>query len=129
MDLQIINGNLQPVNKYFYIKWNTGKKSQAQEYYMICLYNPLNLCLCTGISRETLESTDAVLIDCLNCGKKVALSQWHTHDSKCEGGASRSGSSRECIIHEGSTASSLNRGKKSYLSEGGDTCTQYSLKT
>ena len=31
---------------------------------------------------------DAVIIECLNCGKMILLKEWHAHNSKCEGGCS-----------------------------------------
>lgn len=73
------------------------------------------------VLQEESEPADAVLIDCLNCGKGIALSQWHAHDNKCEG-VSSSGKSKESTgsTHEGSgdiqdgnleATSSLNGGK------------------
>lgn len=78
--------------------------------------------MCVWVLQEPSESADAVLIDCLKCGKGIPLSQWHAHDNDCEGGSS-SGNSTESSIREGSgdiqggnleATSSLNRGKKSY---------------
>ena len=70
--------------------------------------------MCVWVLQEPSESADAVLINCLKCGKGIPLSQWHAHDN---------GNSTESSIREGSgdiqggnleATSSLNRGKKFY---------------
>ena len=81
--------------------------------------------MCVWVLQEPSESADAVLIDCLKCGKGIPLSQWHAHDNDCEGGSS-SGNSTESSIREGSgdiqgcnleATSSLNRGKNMKLGD------------
>ena len=40
--------------------------------------------------QETSESQadDAALVECLDCAKKIGLSEFHTHENNCEGGSS-----------------------------------------
>lgn len=40
--------------------------------------------------QETSESQadDAALVECLNCAKKIPLSEFHLHENNCEGGSS-----------------------------------------
>lgn len=54
--------------------------------------------------QETSESQvdDAALVECLNCAKKIALSEFHTRENNCEGGSSgvSASISTDCVSND-----------------------------